>query len=169
MTKKVAIFIEQQYHDTEFWVPYYRMLEAGFEVTVVGPEANTIYPSKSNDKSGKSEMSSAEAKNKKWDAVIVPGGWAPDYLRRDPNLLEIVKKTKEHGIVAGICHAPSVFVSADILRGVKATSTFAIKDDVVNAGAIYVDEEVVVDQNLITSRTPKDLPAFCKAIVAALQ
>lgn len=169
MMKKVAVLVEQQFHDTELWVPYYRMLEAGFQVSLVGPEAHKEYLSKHGDPV-KTDMSSAEAKEKEWDAVIVPGGWAPDFLRRDRDLLEMIRKTRESGgIVAGICHAQSVFISADILRGVEATSYFSIKDDVINAGVKWVDREVAIDGNIITSRSPKDLPAYCKAIVAALQ
>ncbi len=169
MTKKVAVLVEQQFHDTELWVPYYRMLEAGFEVTLVGPEEDKEYLSKHGDPAI-SEMSAAHAKDKEWDAIIVPGGWAPDFLRRNCDLLEMIRKTNQRkGIIAGICHAQSVFISADILRGVEATSFYAIKDDVVNAGAKWVDKEVVISGNIITSRSPKDLPAFCRAIVNALQ
>jgi len=169
VSKKIAMLVESQFHDTEFFVPYYRMLEAGFDVTIVGPAANTDYPSKHGEPV-KSEMSASEAKDKEWDAVIVPGGWCPDFLRRYPDVLELIRRVNDKkGIVAGICHAQSVFISANILRGVKATSFFAIKDDVVNAGAEWIDKEVVIDGNIITSRSPKDLPAFCKAIVNALQ
>jgi len=167
--KNVAIFVENHVHDSELWVPYYRMLEQGYSVTLVGPKADTAYMSKNGD-TIKAQMSSEEAKEKEWDAVIIPGGWAPDYMRRDRSMLEIVKRTKERGgIVAGICHAQWVLISAGILRGIQATSFFSIKDDVVNAGATWVDKEVAVDGNIITSRSPKDLPAFCKAIINALE
>lgn len=168
MAKKVAVLVEQQFHDTELWVPYYRILEEGFDVTLVGPQTGKEYPSKNGDPV-MAEISAEEAKDIEWDAVIVPGGWAPDFLRRNHDLLEMIRKTNERkGIIAGICHAQSVFVSADILRGIEVTSFYAIKDDVVNAGAKWVDKEVVVSGNIITSRTPKDLPAFCRAIVSAL-
>src|SRR5690606_25202682 len=110
MAKKVAVLVEQQFHDTELWVPYYRMLEAGFDVTLVGPEAGKECLSKNGD-SIKAEMSANEAKDMEWEAIIVPGGWAPDFLRRDHDLLEMIRKTNEKkGIIAGICHAQAVFI-----------------------------------------------------------
>ena len=105
-----------------------------------------------------------------FDAVIIPGGYAPDLMRRYPDMVRLVREAFEAGVVvAAICHAGWMLVSAGVLKGKEATCFFAIKDDLVNAGAIYLDQEVVVDGNLITSRTPTDLPAFCRAIVAALK
>lgn len=167
--KKIAVLVERDYEDLELWYPYLRLQEAGFHVTVVGPEADQEYLSK-HGYAVKSQMSRFEAKEQEWDAVIVPGGWAPDKLRMYPEIIELVRKTYERqGIVAAICHGPSVLVSADVVRGKKVTSYRAIKDDLVHAEGDWLDEEVVVDSNLITSRTPADLPAFSRAILAALQ
>jgi len=111
-----------------------------------------------------------EVKAADFDAVIIPGGYAPDRLRRYPAILKLVREVFEQGkVVAAICHAGWVPISAGILKGKEATCFFAIKDDVINAGATYLDQEVVQDGNLITSRTPDDLPAFCRTIIAALE
>jgi protease I len=111
----------------------------------------------------------AEALTMDFEAVIIPGGYAPDILRRYPQVLDFVKKLNDNKkIVAAICHGLWVAVSADILKGKKCTCFFAIKDDVINAGATYLDEEVVIDDNLISSRKPEDLPAFLKAVINKL-
>lgn len=165
--KKVAILVEDLFEDLELWYPLLRMKEEGAEVVVVGPEKRTY-----KGKHGvpvEADITSAQAKADDFDAVIIPGGYSPDRMRRDPKLVEFVKEAGEKGkVVAAICHGPWMLVSANLLRGKKATAFFAIKDDVVNAGAEFVDAEVVVDENIITSRTPKDLPAFSKAIIEAL-
>ncbi len=164
----IAILAENQYEDLELWYPYYRMKEAGAKVTIVGTGSADVYRSKHNYKVKVDAMVN-EIKAEQFDAIIIPGGWAPDYLRRYPNMVEFVRQANNKGkVIAAICHAASLLVSADVLRGKTATCFKAIKDDIVNAGAKYVDKEVVVDGNLVTSRHPNDLPAFCREIIALL-
>jgi protease I len=166
--KRVALLVEDMYHEHEFWIPYYRMKEAGAKVTVVGTGAKEYYSKIGLPAPGGVAAESVSAAD--FDAVIIPGGFAPDRMRRNAAMLKLVRDCFNQGkIVAAICHAGWVPVSAGILKGKKATCVPAIKDDVVNAGATYVDQEVVRDGNLITSRTPDDLPAFCRAIIAALK
>jgi protease I len=166
--KKVVILIENNYQDLEFWVPYYRLKEEGAEVTVVGSGSSRTYTSKY----GYPVEVEKEAKDidmSKYDGVVIPGGYAPDLMRRYPDMVKIVREAHQKGkVISAICHAGWMLVSAGILKGKKATGFFAIQDDLVNAGAHYVDEEVVRDGNLITSRKPDDLPAFCRETVAAL-
>ena len=167
--KRVAVLVEREYEDMELWYPYLRLVEAGYDVAIVGPVANKEYPSK-HGYMIKSCTDMVEAKGQDWDAVVVPGGWAPDRLRVYPEMVAIVRKTHErNGVVAAICHGPSLLVSADIVRGKKVTSYVAIKDDLIHAGASWSDEEVLIDGNLITSRTPQDLVPFVKAILVALE
>ncbi len=166
--KKIAILIEKLYQELEAWYPYYRLKEEGAEVVFVGPEREKEY----NSKLGypvKAELGIQEANVEDFDAVIIPGGYAPDYMRRIPEMVNFVKgMNKAKKVVAAICHAGWVLVSANILRGKRVTSFSAIQDDMKNAGAEYVNEEVVRDGNIITSRQPDDLPAFCKTIIEAL-
>lgn len=165
--KKVIILVENFYNDREFWYPYYRLKEAGTEVLVVGPAAGILYTGASGIQI-KSEA--AEKVNPaEFDGMVIPGGYAPDHMRRHPAMVELVKNMVEADkVVAAICHAGWMLASAGVLKGKTVTSFFAIKDDMVHAGANYVDREVAIDGNIITSRTPDDLPAFMKAIIAAL-
>ena len=165
---KIAILVEDFYNELELWYPYYRLLEEGAEVKLVGPAAK-VYESK-HELPAKADLAAAEAKADDFQGIIVPGGYAPDKLRRYPKILDLVREVFENGgIVASICHGPWVLISTNILKGKKTTGFNSIKDDLVNAGAIYLDKEVVVDNNLITSRTPQDLPAFLPAIIEGLQ
>lgn len=169
MAKRIALLIEQQYQELEVWYPLYRLREAGHKVMLVGPEAGKTYPSKLGYPA-KSDKAANDVRVDEFDAVIVPGGFAPDYLRRNADLVKLVSDAAEKGkVVAAICHGPWVLCSTRALRGKKATCFFAIKDDIVNAGATYVDEEVVRDGNIITSRKPDDLPAFLRTILDALK
>ncbi|MBN1492880.1 MAG: type 1 glutamine amidotransferase [Candidatus Omnitrophica bacterium] len=166
---KVAILVEDHYQVLEVWYPYLRLREAGIETVLVGTGSKKMYASKEGYPAPE-EMTIDHARVKDFDGVIVPGGWAPDILRRFPKINAFVKEMfGANKCVAGICHAGWVLVSAGILKGKKVTCFSAIKDDVVNAGATFVDAEVVVDGNLITSRNPYDLPAFCKAIIEYLK
>jgi protease I len=166
--KKIAVLAADLYQEMEIWYPVLRFREEGAETVVVGAEAGKIYSSKKGypvvaDKS----ISDAHATD--FDALIVPGGWAPDSLRQDERMLNLVREMDKSGKILGaICHAGWVLCSADVLRGRTVTCYKAIKDDMINAGAEYLDKEVVVDGNLITSRMPTDLPAFCREIANAL-
>jgi protease I len=153
----------------ELWVPLYRLQEAGAEVVIVGAKANQTYTSKLGYPAT-SQLSYDDLKPAEWHGVIIPGGYAPDHMRRHANANQFVADMNAQGkLVASICHGPWVLCSANgMLKGRKVTSFFAIKDDVVNAGGIWEDAEVVVDKNLVTSRKPDDLPAFCRACVEVL-
>src|SRR5438067_11924571 len=166
---RAAVLVEQQYQEMEVWYPVYRLREAGCLVTLVGPEAGQTYPSKLGYPV-RSDRSAKDVSADDFDLVVVPGGFAPDYLRRHESVLRLVGDMAERGkLVAAICHGPAVLCSTQALKGKKATCFFAIKDDVSNAGARYVDQEVCRAGNLITSRKPDDLPAFMQAIVQALK
>ncbi|HEY7366116.1 MAG TPA: type 1 glutamine amidotransferase domain-containing protein [Methylomirabilota bacterium] len=166
--KRVAILAENMYQEMELWVPYYRLREEGAEVKVIGAGGAKSYTSKLGypvTVDGQAD----QVKAVEFDAVVVPGGYAPDMMRRHPAMVGLVRDAAQQGkVVAAICHAGWMLVSAGVLKGRKATSFFSIKDDLVAAGADWVDQEVVVDGNLITSRKPDDLPAFCRTIVQAL-
>ncbi len=167
--KKIAILAENNYNTRELWYPYYRMIEAGAEVKIVGAKGAKEYVSKVG-LPVKVDVDAEDVDPNEFDAVIIPGGYAPDLMRRHESMLRLVRKMNQTGkVVATICHAGWVAISAGILEGKKFTCTPAIKDDVINAGAEYVDEEVVVDGNLISSRKPDDLPAFCRAIIERLR
>jgi protease I len=166
--KRIAILAENMYQEMELWVPYYRLREEGAEVKVVGAGGATSYTSKHGypvTVDAQAEQVSAV----EFDAVIIPGGYAPDMMRRHPAMVKLVREAAQQGkIVAAICHAGWMLVSADIVRDRRATSFPSIKDDLRAAGARWEDAEVVVDGNLITSRKPDDLPAFCRTILGAL-
>ena len=166
--KRVAILVEDLYQDQEVWYPYYRLKEAGAAVVVVGtgkPEYKSKHGYPISPSARADEVSASE-----FDGLILPGGYAPDLLRRFPAVIRLVKEAHQQGKVIGaICHAGWVLCSADVLRGKTVTCFSAIRDDVANAGATYVDREVVRDGNLITSRKPEDLPAFMRTIIEALQ
>jgi len=171
MNKKVrvAILIEDFYQDLEVWYPLLRLREEGFEVVTVEPNGRKEYRGK-NGYPIVVDRSINEISAKEFDGVVIPGGWAPDKLRLSKKVLQFVKELFDEGkIVASICHGGWVLASAGICKGKTLTSYIAIKDDLVNAGANFVDKEVVRDGNLITSRKPDDLPAFCRMMIAALK
>jgi protease I len=166
--KRIAILAENVYQEMELWVPYYRLREEGAEVKVVGAGGARSYASK-HGYPVTVDVQAEQVTAMEFDAVVVPGGYAPDMMRRHPAMVNLVRDAVQQGkVVAAICHAGWMLCSADVLQGRQATSFFSIKDDMVHAGARWVDAEVVVDGNLITSRKPDDLPAFCRAIVQAL-
>ncbi|MBI2069697.1 MAG: type 1 glutamine amidotransferase [Elusimicrobia bacterium] len=165
--KKIAILIERDYQDLEVWYPYLRLKEEGAVVELVAPEKK-IYEGKFGYPAPV-DRSLQEVEPQNFDAVVVPGGFAPDFLRRYPPSISFVREAYEQGkLVAAICHGPWILASAGILKGKRATCFSAIADDVKNAGARYEDSEVVVDGRLVTSRKPEDLPAFCLAIIRQL-
>lgn len=164
---RVCVLVEQQYQEMEVWYPVYRLREAGCKVTLVGPEAGQTYPSKLGYPA-KSDKAAKDVRADDFDVIVIPGGFAPDFLRRHESVIRLVSDMAEQGkVVAAICHGPWVLCSTQALKGKKATCFFAIKDDVSNAGAKYSDAEVVRDGNLITSRKPDDLPAFLQSILQA--
>ena len=167
--KRVAVLAENSYQELELWYPLLRLREAGAEVLVVGTGSADTYTSKLGYPV-QVDVAADQVGADSLDAIVVPGGYAPDLMRRYPAMVNLVREAFQQGkVVAAICHAGWMLVSADILSGKSATCFSSIKDDVVNAGANYVDAEVVRDGNLITSRVPADLPAFCRAIIAALK
>ena len=166
--KKVIILVEEMYNDLEFWYPYYRLKEAGVEVAVVGSGSAEQYLGKSGIPC-KPVAIAGEVSAADFDGIVIPGGYAPDHMRRHPSMVKLVKDLFDAGkVVAAICHAGWMLASAEIVKGRTVTSFFAIKDDLVHAGAQWVDQEVVMDGNLITSRKPDDLPAFMQALLTAL-
>ena len=166
--KRVAVLADNLYQEMELWYPIYRLQEEGVDVEVVATEAGKTYTSKLGYPV-KSNHSYVGAQASEFDGVIIPGGFAPDYMRRVDRACGFVHELNKTGkLVAAICHGPWLMCSADILRGRRATSFFSIKTDVVNAGATWEDAEVVVDGNLVTSRKPEDLPAFMRACIAVL-
>ncbi len=163
--KKIAILIDTLYQELEVWYPYYRLQEAGAVVCTVGAQAGVTYNSKLGYPCA-CEKSYGEVSAADFDGVVIPGGYAPDHIRRHARANQFVREMDAQGkLVAAICHGGWVLCSAEILRGRRATCFFAIRDDLVNAGARYEDAEVVVDGNLVTSRKPDDLPAFCRAAI----
>ncbi len=166
--KKVAIMVDRMYQVLEVWFPYYRLKEAGFDVDFVAAEVNKEYPSKEGYPCI-STVAAGQATSEDYDCMIVPGGFAPDFMRRNNNVIQFAKEmVKADKIIASICHGGWLLCSTDVFKGRKATCFMAIKDDIKNAGAEYIDAECVVDGNLITSRKPDDLPAFCRAVLKAL-
>jgi len=167
--KKVAILAEDLYEDLELWYPYYRLKEEGADVQIIGSGRSKTFTSK-HGYPVTADASAEAAKGGGFDAVIIPGGYSPDLMRRSPAMVALVREAASKGkVVAAICHGGWMLCSAGVVRGKRATCFFAIKDDLVNAGAKYVDEEVVVDGNIITSRTPADLPAFSREIIKGLE
>jgi protease I len=165
--KKVAVLIEDLYQVLEVWYPYLRFREEGIHTVLVGTGKKEY---KSRDGYlAQEELSIDKAKAEDFDAVIIPGGYAPDILRRHSKVNSFVKEMHLKGkVVAAICHGGWVIISAGILKNKKVTGFYAIKDDLINAGAKFLDKEVVADGNLITSRNPYDLPAFCREILKKL-
>ena len=167
--KKVIILIEDLFNVFEFWYPYYRLKEEGAEVTVVGSGSADVYTGKPGTQA-KADTTADRVSAEDFDGVIIPGGYAPDMMRRYPAMVNLVKDFYyAEKLVASICHAGWMLASAGILSGRKITSFFAIKDDMTHAGAKWVDQEVVVDGKLVTSRKPDDLPAFMRAVIDILK
>lgn len=166
--KKILLLVDEIFEDLEFWYPKIRLQEEGIEVIVAGKEKKVYHGKKGVP--AEPDITLGEVKIDDYEGVIIPGGFAPDKLRRYKEVLNLVKKYDQQGkIVAFICHAGWVPISAKILKGRRATSVSAIKDDMENAGVLWEDAAVVVDKNLISSRTPADLGDFCKAIIAFLE
>lgn len=167
--KRVAVLVEAQYEDLELWYPVLRFREEGADVMIVGPEAGRVYESK-HGYPAKADRAAESVRGDNVDAVIIPGGYAPDHMRRSPAMKKLVGDAlTAKRLVAAICHGGWMLAShPKLIQGRKLTCYCAIADDLINAGAKYVDEEVVVDGNLVTSRIPSDLPAFCREIINVL-
>lgn len=166
--KRVAIFVDNYYQELEVWYPLLRLREAGAEVFTVGPEAGSTYKSKLGYPV-KADRAIADVVVDDFDGLVIPGGWAPDHMRRNPKFaLLIANADRATKTIGAICHGAWMLCSAKVLKGRRATAFFSIKDDLVNAGADFVDAEVVVDRNLVTSRIPGDLPMFCRAIISTI-
>jgi protease I len=166
--RRVLIFVEADYEDLELWYPRLRLEEAGAHVVVAGPEAGKTYRGK-HGYPCPADADIPEMESADFDGVVCPGGWCPDKLRRDPHVLRLVREFAAAGqLVAAICHGGWIPISANVYRGVKVTGSPGIKDDLVNAGALFEDAPVVVDRHFVSSRKPADLPDFCRAMIAVL-
>ena len=166
--KRVAIFAEDLYEDLELWYPLLRLREEGAEVVVVGSGESREHHGKYGYPVAVDKAIS-EVDVKQFDGVVVPGGYAPDRMRRHAAMVAFIREMARHGkIVAAICHGPWMLASACVLEGKTITSFFSVKDDMINAGAKWVDRPVVVSDNIITSRSPADLPEFMPALLKAL-
>jgi protease I len=163
--KRILILTGEIYEDLELWYPKLRLEEAGASTTVAGPKANTLY----NGKHGYPCVSDAaidQMKETDFDALVVPGGFMPDKLRRDRVVLDLVRAfDRAAKPIAAICHGGWIPISAGVYRGIRVTGSPGIKDDLINAGATYEDADVVVDRHHVSSRRPDDLPAFCRALI----
>ena len=167
--QKVLIMVEEGVEDVEFLYPYYRFQEEGYKVDVVGPKAKETYIGKHGVPT-MSNLSPEEVKVDGYDAIIIPGGRAPDRMRINKGLVKIVKEAyKKSKVIAAICHGPQMLIEADILRGKKATCWKSVATDLKNAGATFIDAPSVVDGNIVTSRFPADLPKFCQETMKLLK
>lgn len=166
--KRVGIFIEAEFEDLEYWVPRMRLEEEGAQVITIGTGSSEVYHGK-HGLTATPDTTAERVGAEMFDALVVPGGWCPDRLRRNEAVLTIVREAYQAGkIVASICHGGWVLISAGIVKGHRATGTRAIKDDLTNAGAIWVDESAFRDGNLVWGRVVADIPNFCRELVSAI-
>jgi len=167
---RVAFLMDEMFEDSEYRVPYDRLREAGHEVVIVGSEAGRELKGKKGQETVKADAGIHQVSPDEFDAVVIPGGFSPDKLRTDIGMVGFTRNMFNDGKpVAAVCHAGSMLVEADIADGRTVTSWPSIKTDLINAGARWVDREVVEDENIITSRNPGDLPAFSEAILRQLR
>jgi protease I len=165
---KALILLEEGVEEAEFIYPYYRFREAGFQIVVCAPKAKETYLGK-HGIPFRSEVSPEEIALVEFDAIIIPGGRAPDRMRLDRGMVGIVQGAMRGGkVIAAICHGPQMLIEADVVKGRRATCWKSVATDLRNAGAVYLDAEVVVDGRLVTSRMPADLPAFCREALKLL-
>ncbi len=166
--KHIGVFLEEGFEDLEFWVPVMRLQEEGARVTIISTGRKEAYVGK-HGLHASPDKNADEVSSDDFDGLVVPGGWGPDKLRRFPAVLDLVREVYEQGkIVASICHGGWLLASAGILKGHRATGSVGIKDDMINAGAIWVDEAAFRDGNLVWGRVVKDIPDFCRELVKAL-
>ena len=167
--KRIAFLAGPGFEDLEFWAVYMRLVEEGAHVTIVGLKAGDVYPSKSGGLTATAEVAAKDVTADEFDAIVVPGGWAPDKIRRYPAITGLVKSIYDQGKLVGmICHAGLVGISARIVAGHRSTGSLGIKDDLINAGATWVDEPAFRDGNLVWGRVVEDIPAFNRELVQAL-
>ncbi len=165
--KKVAVLVAEGFEDLEYWVTVMRLQEEGAEVVSVGPDTDPV--SGKNALEAQADVTADEVDAAELDGIVIPGGWAPDKLRRYPEIVALVRGVHERGKTVGIiCHGGLVAISAGIVDGVRATGSLGIKDDLENAGATWVDEAAFREGNLVWGRVVPDIPAFCRELVAAL-
>lgn len=168
-TAHLLMFVDDIYEDLELWYPKLRMQEEGAHIVVAGPEAEKAYRGK-HGYPCTSDAAIVDMIADDFDGVIIPGGFMPDALRRNEHVLNLVNTFDERGkMIAAICHGGWIVISAGVCKGVHMTGSLGIRDDLVNAGAIWEDAPVVVDRHFISSRSPKDLPQFCGAIIQMLK
>ncbi len=166
---RVVILAEDGFEDLEFWVPYMRLIEEGAEVIIAGHGEDRTVRSKSGGLTARIAVDAGSITTSEVDGIVIPGGWAPDKLRRYPEVTALVREIDRSGkVVAMICHAGLVGISAGIVTGRKATGSLGIKDDLENAGATWVDEAAFRDGNQVWGRVVEDIPAFCRELVLAL-
>ncbi len=166
--KRVGIFIEAEFEDLEYWVPRMRLEEEGAGVITIGTGSSEVYRGK-HGLTATPDTTAEQISAEEFDALVIPGGWCPDRLRRNEAVLKTVREAYQAGkIVASICHGGWVLISAGIVKGHRATGTRAIKDDLINAGAIWVDESAFRDGNLVWGRVVADIPNFCRELVKAI-
>jgi protease I len=167
--KTIAFLVGPGFEDLEFWVVYMRLVEEGARVVTVGLKAGEVYPSKSGGLTAKADVAASEVDADQFDALIIPGGWAPDKIRRYPAVTGLVRAVHQQGKIIGmICHAGLVGISARIVAGGRATGSLGIKDDLENAGATWVEAPAFRDGNIVWGRVVEDIPAFNRELVAAL-
>lgn len=165
---RFLMFVGDEYEDLEVWYPKLRLIEAGAHVTVAGPKGDAVYRGK-HGYPCRSDAAIELMEEADFQGLIIPGGWMPDKLRRDPKVKELTRAFAKRGkLVAAICHGGWIPISAGVYKGVRVTGSAGIKDDLVNAGAIWEDAPVVVDRHFVSSRKPDDLPEFCRAIIEVM-
>lgn len=165
--KKIAVLLAEGFEDLEYWVTVMRLREEGAEVVTVGPDLEPV--SGKNALSARADATAADVDASELAGVVIPGGWAPDKLRRYPEITGLVREVHDQGNVVGIiCHGGLVAISAGIVDGVRATGSLGIKDDLENAGATWVDKDAFREGNLVWGRVVPDIPAFCRELVGTL-
>jgi protease I len=165
--KKIVVLVAEGFEDLEYWVPVMRLQEEGAEVISVGPSTDPVHGK--NALQATADATADDVDASELDGIVVPGGWAPDKLRRYPEITDLVRTVHERGKTVGIiCHGGLVAISAGIVEGVRATGSLGIKDDLENAGATWVDKPAFREGNLVWGRVVPDIPAFCRELVAAL-
>lgn len=167
-SSRILVFVDDVYEDLELWYPKLRLQEAGAQVVVAGPKAGEVYSGK-HGYPCRSDAAIGDVRSADFSGVVLPGGFMPDKLRRDPRVLELVREfSAASKLVAAICHGGWIAISAGVYRGVRVTGSAGIKDDLINAGADWEDAAVVVDRHYVSSRKPDDLPEFCRGILQVL-